>query len=196
MEGNNNNGKWWLWFVIPIAALTTWKIFRNTARGANRVTDDMTTNEAQAVMFYGLLGVKNVLGTYVSTPTFLPDTLRKIGWLARNVNDWDKVQRAFTNLCGGTYTFFQAASNALAVNEYDAVVDLINTALTQRRIFCGDIIANTLYNANRYGGQAGESFQPNTFVGRCTGEDSDYYYYVSWRDGVTYQAPKDLFILK
>ena len=195
MEGKNN-GKWYLWFVVPIAALTTWKIFRNTARGANRVTEDMTDSEAQAAKFYGLFGVKIVAGVAFATPVIIDATLKQIGWLARNINDWAVVQRAFTTLCGGNYTILQAASTALNTTNYNGFVTLISQAQKQPRIFCGGNDATTLYNANQYGGVAAENFKANTFVGRCTAQDDMYYYYVSWQDGCTYQAPKDSFILK
>lgn len=188
--------RWWLWFVIPIAGLTTWKIFRNTANQANHVTENMTDSEAQAVKFFGYFGII-VSGIIVTaTPVVKDSTKRLIGWLARNINDWSVVQRAFTRMCGGNYTIFQAASTALDTTNYNGFVTLINNALTQKRIFCGSIAYHSLYNANNYGGQLGENFAPNTFVGRCTGEDNKYYYYVSWQDGCTYQCEKDYFLLK
>lgn len=196
MDSNKNSGKWYLWFLIPIAALTTWKIFRNTARGANRVTEDMTDSEAQAAKFYGLFGVKIVAGVAFATPVIKDATLKQIGWLARNINVWRDVQTAFTRLCGGNYTILQAASTALDTTNYNGFVTLINDAQKQSRIFCGDHDATTLYNADRYGGVAAENFEDDAFVGRCIGEDDMYYYYISWRDGVRYQAPKTAFILK
>lgn len=195
-EKNNKGGKWWLWFVIPIATLTTWKLFRNTARGANRLTEDLTDSESQAVKFYGYFGVKIIAGVPVSTPVLLDATKLLIGWLARNINDWAVVQSSFSRLCGGNYTLIQAASNSLNTSDFNAFVTLITEAQREPRIFCGASPAVTLWNANRYGGVAAEQFAPNAYVGRCIREDDMYYYYMSWRDGVTYQAPKDNFILK
>lgn len=192
---NSSKNKWWLWFVIPIAGLTTWKIFRNTARQSNRVTEDMTTNEAQATLFYSYFGITKALGIVSATPIVMDSTKRLVGWLARNVNEWDKVQNAFTRMCGGNYTIIQAASMALDTANFKGFTSLISNALTQPRIFCGSQDSATLYNANRYGGIAGENFKANSFVGRCTGEDDMYYKYISWRDGCTYQAPKDSFYI-
>lgn len=198
MEGNKNNGnsKWWLWFVIPIAGFTTWKLFRNTARGSNRLTEDMTDSEAQAAKFFGYFGVVVTGIVVTATPVIKDSTKRLIGWLARNINDWAVVQRAFTKMCGGNYTILQAASTALDTANYTGFVTLINNALKQKRIFCGSIAYHSLYNADRYGGNAGENFAANAFVGRCIREDDKYYYYVSWQDGYTYQCNKDYFILK
>lgn len=196
MENSNNNGiPWWAWFVIPIAGLTTWKLFRNTARGANRTTEDMTDSTAQAAKFYGYFGVKIMpVAGAVATPVVLDATKKQIGWLARNINVWRDVQSAFTALCGGNYTIIQAATTALTTTDFNGFMSLINDALQQRRIFCGASDAVTLYNANRYGGSAAENFSANAFVGRCVREDDYYYYYYSWRDGVLYQAPKARFI--
>lgn len=195
-ERSNNGSKWWMWFVIPIAALTTWKIFRNTANRSNKVTEDMTDSEAQAAKFFGYFGVTIVMGIATATPVLKDSTKKLIGWLARNVNDWAVLQRAFTRMCGGNYTILQAASTALDTSNYNGFVTLVNQALTQPRIFCGSADAASLYNANHWGGQAGENFKAGAFVGRCTGEDADYYNYISWQDGCAYQAPKDAFILK
>lgn len=193
MDNNNSNNKWWLWFVIPIAGFTTWKLFRNTARQSNRVTDDMTTNEAQAALFYGYFGITKALGIVTATPIIKNSTLQRVGWLARNINKWDKVQTAFTKMCGGNYTIWQAASMAMDTSNYQGFTSLINNALTQPRIFCGANNSATLYNADHYGGIAGENFNANAFVGRCIGEDADYYNYYSYKDGCLYQAPKGRF---
>lgn len=196
MDERNKGSKWWLWFVIPIATLTTWRLFRNTARRANRLTEDLTDSEAQAAKFFGYFGVKIIAGIATATPVVFDNTKHLIAWLARNINNWATVQTAFTRLCGGNYTILQAASTALNTADYTAFVTLLNNAMMQPRIFCGANPAATLWNANRYGGNAAENFAPNAFVGRCIDEDDMYYYYVSWLDGVTYQAPKESFILK
>lgn len=195
-DSGNKGGKWWLWFVIPIATLTTWKLFRNTARGANRVTENMSDSEAQAAKFFAYFGVKIIAGVAASTPVLFDNTKRLIGWLARNINDWAVVQSAFTRLCGGNYTIIQAASNSLNTADFTGFITLITEAQRLPRIFCGASPAVTLWNANRYGGEAAEQFAPNAYVGRCTNEDDNYYYYISWLDGVTYQAPKDKFIIR
>lgn len=184
---------WWAWFVVPGSALLLWKIFRNTARGANRLTEDLTDSEAQAVKFYGLFGVYQVAGQAFATPVVLDSTKKQIGWLARNINDWATVQRAFTTLCGGNYTIFDAAKLALPTADYNAFVTLIYNALAQPRIFATTDYAHTLYNPTPQGGQLAETFKNNAFVGRCISEDNYYYYYISWRDGVKYAAPKDDF---
>ena len=195
MEGNNNNnGKWWLWFVIPIAALTTWNLFRNTSRSANRVTEDLNETNAQAAKLYDLFGVVKVGGFAVATPVVKTSTLQRIGWLARNIYDWAGVQRAFTILCGGGYTVLQAASTALSTDEYNAFQNLIQKALTQKRIFCGDVAYHTLYNPSNYGGQVGENFKANQYVGRCISTNDKYYGYISQSDGVQYAAERQFFV--
>lgn len=192
----NTGVPWWAFFVVPIAALTTYKIFRNTARGANRTTEDMTDSTAQAAKFYGYFGVKiTPLNGAVATPVVLDATKKQIGWLARNINVWRDIQSAFTAMCGGNYTIIQAASTALNTTDFNGFITLINEAQGRSRIFCGASDAATLYGADRYGGTAAENFSANAYVGRCVSEDSYYYYYYSWRDGVMYQAPKDRFIL-
>lgn len=195
MDGNTTKSKWYLWFVIPIAALTTWKLFRNTRGRSNRLTEDLSDSEAQAAKFYGFFGVKKAGGIAVATPVILDATKRQIGWLARNINVWRDVQNAFTVLCGNNYTILEAASTALNTSDYNGFVTLINDAQKQPRIFCGANDSATLYNAGRYGGFAAENFKANAFVGRCIDQDDGYYYYISWRDGVKYQAPKDRFII-
>lgn len=190
-----SDNKWYLWFVIPIAALTTWRIFRNTARNSNRTTEDLTESEAQAVRFFGLFGVKIVAGVAFSTPVLLDATLKQIGWLARNVNDWATVQRAFTTLCGGDLTIFQAAKTALNTTEYSAFVSLINTALTQPRIFA-KVAYYSVYSIDGNVMMAGENFRAGQFVGRCISENDKYYVYISQTDGVKYFADKEFFELK
>lgn len=187
---------WWAWLVIPGSALLLWKLFRNTARGANKITRDLSSSEAQAAKFYGYFGITILPVTgATATPVVKNSTLNLIGWLARNINDWDRVQDAFTRLCGGNYTIIQAATTALNTSEYTAFMTLIENALRQKRIFCGNAAFHSLYNATRYGGIAGENFDANAFVGRCISEDDMYYSYISWRDGVTYQCEKQHFIL-
>lgn len=185
---------WWTWFVVPGSALLLWKLFRNTARGANRVTEDMTDSEAQSAKFFGYFGVTIAFGVATATPIIKDSTLKLVGWLARNVNDWAEIQRAFTRLCGGNYTILQAASTALDTTNYNGFVTLVNNALTEKRIFCGSHDSSSLYHADQYGGIAGENFKANAFVGRCISEDDYYYNYISWQDGFTYQAPKTSFI--
>lgn len=186
---------WWAWIAIPILGVATWRIFRNTSRSANRLTEDLTDSEAQAAKFISYFGVHIVAGVAFATPVLKTSTLYQIGWLARNINDWAILQRAFTTLAGGNYTILQAAETALSSSEYTAFVTLVNNALTQKRIFAKKDYAHTLYNANRYGGSIGETFMQNAFVGRCISEDEYYYYYVSWRDGVTYAASKEDFVI-
>lgn len=187
---------WWTWFVVPGSALLLWKLFRNTANRANNVTRDLSSSEAQAAKFYGYFGVTILPVTgATATPVIKDSTLRLIGWLARNINDWNIVQRAFTQLCGGNYTIIQAATTALNTSEYTAFMTLIEKALRQKRIFCGNSAYHSLYNANRYGGELGENFDANAFVGRCIEEDDMYYHYISWRDGVKYQCPKEYFVI-
>lgn len=195
-EGKKNSSSWWLWFVIPIAALTTWKIFRNSAKNRNKATADMSISEAQAAKFYGFFGVTIAGPVVTATPIVLDSTLRQVGWLARNIYNWDDCQTAFRKMCGGNYTIIQAATMAMSAAEYSGFINVLQAAQTQKRIFCGTADATTLYQANRYGGYAGEGFKANEYVGRCTKQDEMYYYYVSWRDGVTYQAPKTQFVIK
>lgn len=190
-----NKSPWWLWFVIPIAALTTWRIFRNTARDANRTTEDLTESETQAVRFFGLFGVKIVAGVAFATPILLDATLQQLGWLSRNVCNWSAIQNAFTTLCGGNLTIFQAAKTSLNTTEYNAFVTLINTALSQPRIFAKDAYYS-LSNVNQYGGTAGENFTAGQFVGRCISENDVYYSYISQYDGKQYYAEKEYFELK
>lgn len=196
MTEESKKNPWWLWFVIPVAALATWRIFRNTARGANRTTEDITESEAQAVKYFGLFGVKIVAGVAFSTPILLESTLKQVGWLTRNVNDWAIIQQTFTSLSGGNLTIFQAAKTSLSTSDYTAFVSLLESALSQKRIFCGNIGYHTLYNVDRYGGIAGENFNPGQFVGRCIEETDTYYVYVSQNDGVRYYANKNYFQLK
>lgn len=190
------NNKWWLWFVIPIAAITTWKLFRNTARQRSRVTDNITISEAQAAKFYSYFGITIAGGVVTATPIIKDSTLRLVGWLARNIYNWEQCQEAFRKLCGGNYTIIQAATMAMNTAEYSGFINVLTKAQSEKRIFCGDKDATTLYNADRYGGIAAEGFEAGEYVGRCESEDDMYYYYTSWRDGVTYQAPKTQFILK
>lgn len=185
---------WWAWFVVPGSGLLLWKLFRNTARGANKVTRDLSSSEAQSAKFYGYFGVTILPVTgATATPVIKTSTLNLIGWLARNVNDWNTVQTAFTKLCGGNYTIIQAATTALNTSEYTGFVTLLENALRQKRIFCGNNAYHSLYHATQYGGSVGENFDANAFVGRCIGEDEMYYRYISWRDGVTYQCEKQYF---
>lgn len=195
MAQSKNNMPWYLWFVIPIAALTTWRIFRNTARDANRTTEDLTESESQAVRFFGLFGVKIVAGVAFATPIVLEATLKQVGWLVRNVNDWTTIQNTFTTLSGGNLTIFQAAKGALNTTEYNAFVSLLNTALSQKRIVA-KVNYHTLYNVGAYGGEVGENFNAGQFVGRCIAESDKYYAYISQFDGVQYYAEKDFFELK
>lgn len=195
MAQDKNKMPWYLWFVIPIAALTTWRIFRNTARDANRETDDLSESETQAVRFFGLFGVKIVAGVAFATPIILDATLKQVGWLVRNVNDWQTIQRTFTTLSGGNLTIFQAAKTALSTADYNAFVSLLENALSQKRIVAKSNY-HTLYNVNNYGGSVGENFNAGQFVGRCISENDLYYSYISQYDGVQYYAEKDFFELK
>lgn len=196
MDEKKENNAWWLWFVIPIAALTTWKLFRNTAKNRDKAVEEMTISEAQAAKFYAYFGITIAGPVVTATPIVLDSTLRQVGWLARNIYNWDDCQKAFRQMCGGNYTIIQAATMAMSTAEYSGFINVLQAAQTQKRIFCGNNNATTLYNADRYGGFAGESFDANKYVGRCTQQDDMYYYYVSWRDGVTYQAPKTQFVIK
>lgn len=195
MEDNKNGIPWWAWFVIPASGILLWKMFHNTSRSANRLTEDITDSEAQAAKFYAYFGVHTVFNVPYSTPVVLDSTKRQIGWLARNINDWTVVQRAFTTLCGGNYTLIDAAKNALSTSDFTVFISLVQNALQQPRIFSTADSAHSLYNANHYGGLLGETFAKNAFVGRCISQDADYYYYISWVDGVQYAAPKDEFKL-
>ena len=113
-----------MWFAITILAVGAWKILRNTAKAANRLTEDLTDSEAQAVKFYGYFGIVKFGGVASATPILKTSTLQLVGWLARNVNDWPVVQDSFTTLCGNNYTIFQAASTAMDTTNYNAFVTL------------------------------------------------------------------------
>lgn len=185
---------WWLWFVVPIAALTTWKIFRNTANAANRTTEDLDSSTAQAVKFFEYFGVVVTNLMVTATPVLLTSTKNLIGWLAMNIDDWQKVQRAFTQLCGGNYTIFQAASTALNSTDYSGFTNLIEKAQTQKRIFCTED-SFSMRNVNQYGGVLAVNYNKGDFVGRCQREDDTYYYYTYYATGETLAVEKNKFKL-
>lgn len=193
-QESNNNSNGWLWLAVPFAGVLAWRLFRNTANQANRVTDELDATNAQAVKLYGFFGITKVGGFAVATPIILDSTLAQVGWLIRNVCDWPQLQRTFTQMCGGNYTVLQAASTALSSSEYAGFTRLLETALTQKRIFA-NADYHTLYNANRYGGSVGENYREGQFVGRCVAEDDLYYKYLSQKDGVYYYAEKEYFSL-
>lgn len=180
--------------VLIVGGIVAIKLLRNTSRQANDVTDNINETNAQAALLYSYFGIVKVGSVATATPVIKTDTLRRIGWLFRNVYDWPELQRAFTKLCGGNYTVLQAASTALSTLEYTSVMALLDTALMQKRIFCGNIPYHTLYNVDRYGGIAGENFDAGAYVGRCIEENDTYYFYISQRDGVKYAADKKYFI--
>lgn len=186
-----NNNKYWL-LALPFVGVLLWKLFRNTANIANRETDTLNESTAQATKFYSYFGIVNVGGFAVATPVVLTSTKNNIALLVQNIDDWSVVQQVFTKLCGGNYTVLKAASSALNTSDYNGFTNLLQKALTQKRIYCKRD-SHSLKNVNQYGGTAAENFESGNFVGRCQSEDEYYYYYISQKDGNTYACDKDYF---
>ena len=166
----------WVWLAAPAAAILTYRLFRNIANGANDTTKSLDNSKNQALKFLDYFGVVVTSLTAFATPVTLESTKNKIALLAMNIDNWDVVQKTFTKLCGGNYTIFQAASTALNSQNYSTFTDYITIALSQQRIFC----KNDSYserNISRYGGVQCANYSAGDFVGRCTNEDDNYYYF-------------------
>lgn len=184
--------------VITVALLAGgilgYRLLRNTTNLANRTTNTLDNSKTQAAKFYALFGITKVGGVPIATPILRQETWNNLIRLSMNVDDWRVIQSTFTDMCGGNYAIFQAATNSLNTTEYGIWADTINAALSKKRIFCVTPHASLL-NADRYGGIAAENFNAGDFVGRCQSEDDLYYYYVSILDGVTYACDKKFFEL-
>lgn len=182
--------------TLSIVGVLLWRFLRNPTRGINQSTVDFTHSKQQAANLYGWFGVVRVNGVAVATPTFKSETLKRIGFLAVNIDDWQVVQETFTQMCGGNYTVLEAAKTALSTTNYGTLTSYIQNALTKKRIICASEVGHTFKNgADRYGGILAEQFVKDDFVGRCQNTDDYYYYYISEKDGNTYAAPKKNFKL-
>lgn len=182
--------------TLSVVGVLLWRFLRNPTRGINQSTVDFTHSKQQAANLYGWFGVIRVNGVAVATPTFKSETLKRIAFLAVNIDDWQVVQETFTQMCGGNYTVFEAAKTALSTANYGTFTSYIQNALTKKKIICTGGNGITFQgNADRYGGIAAEQFVKDDFVGRCQNQNEYYYYYISERDGNTYAAPKDNFKL-
>lgn len=182
--------------LVGVVGVILWRLLRNPTRGINQSTVDFTHSKQQAANLFGWFGVVRVNGIAIATPTFKEATLKKIAYLAVNIDDWQVVQETFTQMCGGNYTVLEAAKTALSASNYGTFTAYISNALTKKRIICASEVGHTFRNgADRYGGILAEQFVKDDFVGRCQNTDDYYYYYISEKDGNTYCAPKTDFKL-
>lgn len=169
-----------------------WYFLRNRTNSANEATEIMNNSKAQAATFFDLFGVVREGAIAVATPVVLTSTKNKIAWLAMNIDDWRIIQETFSALCGGGYTILQAASTALNADNNATFLAYVEDAQKKKRIFCKEVASYSVRFSNNIE-IVGENFDADAFVGRCQAEDSEYYYYLSLRDGLTYACSKDFF---
>lgn len=174
------------------------KLGINATNESNEQSENLTDiSTQQAAKFYSLFGVVRQGGIAIATPVVLSDTKNKITWLAQNIYDWSKIQKAFTKLCGGNYTIIDAAKTALVNQDnYNAFIDYINKAQKQKKIFCGEIPYYSEVNITAYGGMVYKNFEAGQYVGRCQNTDNGYYLYYDSENGQLAGCETKRFILK
>lgn len=180
--------------AVVVGGVAALRFFRNTTDDANRETNSLTSSKTQATKLFGFFGVVKVGAVATATPILKDSTKQQLSWLTANIDDWSVVQSSFTTLCGGNYTVIQAAKTALPTADYNAWVNLLNLALSRKRIFCVKQ-TQSFFQYSRDIETAGESFKPGDFVGRLIKEDSKFYYYMSQNDGKEYHCQKEFFKL-
>ena len=174
------------------------KLGINATNESNEQSENLTDiSTQQAAKFYSLFGVVRQGGIAIATPVVLSDTKNKITWLAQNIYDWSKIQKAFTKLCGGNYTIIDAAKTALVNQDnYNAFIDYINKAQKQKKIFCGEIPYYSEVNITNYGGMVYKNFEAGQYVGRCQNTDNGYYLYYDSETGQLAGCETKRFVLK
>lgn len=170
----------------------------NATNESNEQSENLTDiSTQQAAKFYSLFGVVRQGGIAIATPVVLSDTKNKITWLAQNIYDWSKIQKAFTKLCGGNYTIIDAAKTALVNQDnFNAFIDYINKAQKQKKIFCGEIPYYSEVNITAYGGMVYKNFEAGQYVGRCQNTDNGYYLYYDSENGQLAGCETKRFVLK
>lgn len=179
---------------LTVGGFAALRLFRNTTNEANRETNYFDDSKKQATKLFGIFGIVKVGAVATATPIIKDSTKQQLAWITANICDWSVVQSSFTTLCGGNYTVIQAAKTALPTSDYNAWVNVLNLALSRKRIFCVKQ-TQSFFQYSRDIETAGESFKPGDFVGRLIKEDSKFYYYMSQNNGKEYHCQKDFFKL-
>lgn len=125
-------------------------------KDSNNETADFSATAQQAALFYELFGVTRLGGTAFATPIISSNTVNRVMWLARNIENWSELQKKFTALCGGHYTILEAAGTALSSAKYKEFIDTVNQAQQHKKLY-----------AVKKGTFGAKTFQPGDYMGRA-----------------------------
>ena len=76
------------------------------------------------------------------------------------------------------------------------MIDYINKAQKQKKIFCGEIPYYSEVNITAYGGMVYKNFEAGQYVGRCQNTDNGYYLYYDSETGQLAGCETKRFVLK